>query len=79
MGPGLLADVDRAAGHLVIVGGLVGIAILAGLIYKIVQLVVQRRARRARRAHADLGTDEMESGDGLASQRGAQDARGLER
>jgi hypothetical protein len=49
MGHGLVfASIDRAGGHIVIVGALVAVAAVGGLIYALVHRVTKSRAARTR-------------------------------
>jgi hypothetical protein len=53
----MIASLDRAADHAVVLGVLVLIAAMGGLVYWLVQLAARRRAGRA---HSDRGPEGAE-------------------
>jgi hypothetical protein len=53
----LIASIDRAGDHVFVVGGLAVIAVVAGLVYGLVQLVGKRRAGRTRTHRSPEGAE----------------------
>ncbi len=65
----VIANVDRAGGHIVIVGVLVVVAAVGGMIYGLVRLVGKNRAARTR---SDHGADGVQGPEATRSNRGPE-------